>query len=94
MQVCERVEDVFYRYMYGEWESVSHGLWVYGHVGILVTTALVGFAIARGEYLLALVLVPVPLAYLYERHEKARAYTVQSDTPIEPGDEYDPDEHR
>jgi len=88
------IEDVFYGYMYGEWESVSHGLWVYGHVAILLATVLVGYTFARGQYPLTALLLPFPVVYFYKRHEKARAHTVHSDTPIEPGETYDPDEHR
>jgi hypothetical protein len=86
-------EDIFYKYMYGDWESVSHGLWVYGHMSILVATALVGYTFARQRYLLTLLLLPFPLVYVYKRHEKAQRYKVQSDTPIEPGEDYDPEEH-
>jgi len=35
-------------------------------------------------------LLPFPLVYSYKRDEKARAYRVQSETPIEPGEEYNP----
>jgi hypothetical protein len=89
-----RIEDFFYKYMYGDWESVTHGLWVYGHVSILVATTLVGYTFARQRYLLTAILLPFPLVYFYKRHEKAQAYTVHSETPIEPGEEYDPAEHR
>lgn len=89
-----RTEDFFYSYMYGDWESVTHWLWVYGHVSILVSTMLVGYTLARRQYQLTALLLPFPLVYLYKRHEKARAYTVHSDTPIEPGEDYDPNEHR
>lgn len=89
-----RIEDAFYTHMYGEWESLGHGLWVYGHVSILVATALVGYTLAHGRYLQTAALLPFPIVYLYKRHEKARAYTVQSETPIEPGEEYDPENHR
>jgi len=88
------IEDIFYTYMYGDWESVTHGLWVYGHVAILLATALIGYTFARGQYLFTALLVPFPLAYFYKRHEKAQSYTVHSETPIEPGEEYDPSEHR
>lgn len=87
------IEDFFYKHMYGDWESVSHGLWMYGHISILVATALVGYTFARQQYLLTVLLLPFPLVYFYKRHEKARAYTVQSETPIEPGEDYDPSEH-
>lgn len=88
------LRDFFYTHMYGEWESVSHGLWLYGHTAILLATALAGYTFARGQYLLTALLVPFPLVYFYKRHEKAHHYTVHSDTPIEPGEEYDPAEHR
>ena len=88
------IEDIFYTYMYGDWESVTHGLWVYGHVLILLATALAGYTSARGQYLLTALLVPFPVVCFYKRHEKAQRYTVHSETPIEPGEEYDPREHR
>jgi hypothetical protein len=77
----DRIEAFFYEHMYGEWESVTRPLWIYGHVSILLATALVGFTFARGEYLLTLLLLPFPAVYLYKRYEKARSYRVQSDTP-------------
>ena len=46
-------------------ESAKRWLWVYGHVSILLATALSGYAVARERYLLALLLVPFPLVYLY-----------------------------
>jgi len=55
---------------------------VYGHVSILFATALSGYAVAKERYLLALLLVPFPVIYLYKRYEKARTYKVQSDTPV------------
>jgi len=78
----DAIESFFYEYMYGEWESVTRPLWIYGHAMILLATALVGFTFARGEYLLTLLLLPFPLVYFYKRYEKAQAYTVQSDTPV------------
>ncbi len=78
----DRVESFFYEYMYGEWESVTRPLWLYGHVSILLATALVGYTAAEGEYLASLALLPFPLVYLYKRYEKARTYNVQSDTPV------------
>lgn len=78
----DRIESFFYRHMYGEWESVTRWLWIYGHVSILLATALAGFTFARSEYLLTLLLVPFPLVYLYKRYEKAKTYKVQSDTPV------------
>jgi hypothetical protein len=78
----ERIEAFFYEYMYGEWESVSRWLWIYGHVSILLATALVGYTFAHGEYGLTLLLLPFPLVYLYKRYEKARTYKVQSETPV------------
>jgi hypothetical protein len=78
----DRIEAFFYEYMYGEYESVTRPLWIYGHACILLATALVGYAFARGEYLLALLLLPFPVVYFYKRYEKARTYKVQSDTPV------------
>jgi hypothetical protein len=86
------IEDVFWKHMYGDWESLTRPLWIYGHVSILLSTALLGYSVARGAYLFALLLLPFPSVYLYKRYEKARIYTVHSETPIEPGEEYDPDE--
>lgn len=76
------IEAFFYTYLYGEWESLRRWAWIYGHVSILLATALAGYAVARERYLLALLLVPFPLVYLYKRYEKARNYKVQSDTPV------------
>jgi len=78
----DAIESFFYEYMYGEWESVTRPLWIYGHAAILLATALVGFTFARGEFLLTLLMLPFPLVYFYKRYEKARAYTVQSETPV------------
>ncbi|MBX0288085.1 hypothetical protein EGH22_17270 [Halomicroarcula sp. F28] len=78
----DRIEAFYYAYCYGEYESVTRWLWIYGHVSILLATALSGYAVARQRYLLALLLVPFPLVYLYKRYEKARAYKVQADTPV------------
>jgi len=93
-QLTRWIEEFFYAYLYGDWESVSHGLWVYGHLSILLATALVGYTFARQRYLLTLLVLPFPLVYFYKRHQKARTYKVQSDKPIEPGEDYDPNEHR
>jgi hypothetical protein len=78
----ESIEAFFYDYMYGEYESVTRGLWIYGHVSILLATALVGYTFAHGAFLLTALLVPFPAVYLYKRYEKARTYTVHSDTPV------------
>lgn len=78
----DRIEEFFYTYMYGEWESVTRWLWVYGHVSILLATAFVGFTFAHGEYLLTLLLLPFPIVYFYKRYEKAKTYKVQSETPV------------
>lgn len=77
----DRIASFYYAYLYGEYESMTRWLWVYGHVSILLATALSGYAVARQRYLVALVLAPFPLVYLYKRYEKARTYRVQSDTP-------------
>lgn len=77
-----RLKTVFWKHVYGDWESVTRPLWIYGHVCILLATALVGYTVARGAYLLRL-LLPFPIVYLYKRHEKAHMYTVHSETPIE-----------
>lgn len=80
--MLDRIESFFYAHMYGEYESVTRWLWIYGHVSILLATALVGFTFARGAYLLTLLLLPFPAVYLYKRYEKARTYKVQSETPV------------
>ncbi|MFC6976909.1 hypothetical protein ACFQL1_22875 [Halomicroarcula sp. GCM10025709] len=77
----DRIESFFYTHMYGEYESVTRPLWLYGHVAILLATALAGYTAARGAYVATLLLVPFPLVYLYKRYEKARTYTVHADTP-------------
>ena len=62
--------------------SPTRPLWLYGHVAILLATALSGYTVAHGASLLTLLLVPFPLVNRYRRHEKARTYKVQSDTPV------------
>lgn len=78
----DRIEAFFYAHMYGEWESLRKWVWIYGHVSILLATALAGYSFARGAHLWTLLLAPFPLVYLYKRYEKARTYKVQSDTPV------------
>lgn len=80
--MLERIESFYYAYLYGEYESMKRWLWIYGHVSILLSTALSGYAVARGRLLVALLLVPFPLVYLYKRYEKARTYKVQAETPV------------
>lgn len=80
--MCDRAEAFFYAHMYGEYESVTRPLWLYGHVCILLATALAGYAVAEGASLTAALLTPFPVVYLYKRYEKARTYKVQSDTPV------------
>lgn len=63
---------VFYEYLYGEWDSLNRWAWLYVHIGILFATALVGFTVARGEYLLAVLLLPLTLGFLYRRYTYAR----------------------
>lgn len=65
-------EGVFYEYVYGEWDSLNRWAWLYVHIGILFATALVGFMVARGEYLLAVLLLPLTLGFLYRRYTYAR----------------------
>jgi len=65
-------ESVFYDHLYGDWDSLQRWAWVYLHVGILLATALAGYAVARQRYLLALLLVPFPLVFLYRRYTYAR----------------------
>jgi hypothetical protein len=78
----DRIASFYFAYCYGEYESLTRWLWIYGHVSILLATALAGYAAAKERYLLVLILAPFPLVYLYKRYEKARTYTVQSDTPM------------
>jgi hypothetical protein len=80
--MIESIESLYYRYLYGEWESMKRWLWIYGHVSILLATALVGFTAARGRFLLTMLLVPFPVIYLYKRYEKAKTYIVQSEPPV------------
>ena len=75
-------QRLLYEYTYGEYESVTRPLWIYGHVCILLATALVGYTAAEGEYPMTLALLPFPMVYLYKRYEKARTYKVGSDTPV------------
>jgi len=77
--MSDRIEAFFYQYLYGEWESLTRGLWIYVHGSILLATALVGFTFAHGEYLMTALLIPFPIVYFYKRYEKAKTYTVQSD---------------
>ena len=65
----ERIKNFFYTYMYGEYESVTRGLWIYGHVSILLATALVGYTFAHGAFLLAALPVPFPAVYLDSARE-------------------------
>lgn len=80
--MLDSIESFFYSHMYGEWESVKRPIWIYGHVSILLATALVGYTFARGAYLWTLLLLPFPAVYLYKRYEKAKTYKVQSETPL------------
>jgi len=72
--LLDRIESFYHAYVCGESESLTRWLWIYGHVSIVLATALSGYAVAKERYLLALVLVP--LVYLYQRYEKARPYEV------------------
>ena len=66
------VEDIFYEYIYGDWDSLQRWAWVYVHVGILLATMLIGYAIAHERHLLALLLAPFPIGFLYRRYTYAR----------------------
>jgi hypothetical protein len=66
------IEHIFYEYIYGDWDSLSRWAWIYVHVGIMVATVLVGFTLARGAYLLTLLLAPFPLGYLRRRYTYAK----------------------
>jgi len=78
----DQLSTFFYTYLYGDWESLARWLWICFHVSILLSTALVGYTFARGEYLVTGLLVPLPLVYFYKRYQKAKTYTVQSETPV------------
>src|SRR6056297_3586178 len=47
-------------------------LWIYFHVSILLSTAAVGYSVARGEFLLAACYFVCPVIYFYKRYEKAK----------------------
>ena len=79
--MSERIEAFFYKHLSGEWESLTRWLWIYFHVSILLSTAAVGYSVARGEYLLAACYFVCPVIYFYKRYEKAKTYAVQSETP-------------
>jgi len=66
------VEDVFYEYIYGDWDSLQRWAWLYVHVGILLATMLIGYTLAYERYLLALLLAPFPVGFLYRRYTYAR----------------------
>lgn len=66
------VDDVFYAYLYGDWDSLRRWAWVYVHVGVLLATALVGYTVAHERYLLTALLSPLPLGFLYRRYTYAR----------------------
>ncbi len=86
------IEDVFWKHMCGNWESVTRPLWIYEHLCILLATTLVGYTFAYGAYALSLLFLSFPAVYLSKRYENARTYTVHSETAIEPGEAYDPGE--
>lgn len=67
-----RLTDIFYTYLYGDWDSLQRWAWLYIHVSILLATALVGYTVARERYLLTLLLLPFPIAFLYRRYTYAR----------------------
>jgi len=69
---CETIEATFYRYLYGEYETLRLGWWLYVHAAILLATMLAGYAVARGRPLLVAALLPFPLYYGYRRYEDAR----------------------
>jgi len=66
------IERLFYDHLYGDWDSLQRWAWVYLHVGILLATALLGFAVARGRFGLAALLAPFPVFYSYRRYTYAR----------------------
>lgn len=85
-KLSSSIENFYYEYLYGDWESMRHWLWIYGHSMIFASMFLAGFFIAKGNYVIGISLIPFSLIYLYKRHEKAREYKVHSDTPVEPED--------
>lgn len=66
------VEDVFYEYLYGDWDSLQRWAWLYVHVGILLATMLIGYTVAHERYLLTGLLAPFPVGFLYRRYTYAR----------------------
>lgn len=75
--LCGRIESVFWRHLYGEYETLERWAWVYVHLGIGLATALVGYAIAIGAYPLAALLLPFPLFYGYLRYRDARPEPIE-----------------
>lgn len=73
----QKIENFFYKYMSGEWESVTKIIWLYVHISIFIITGLIGYLFAEGKYIFAICILPIPIIYLYKRYEKARTYKVQ-----------------
>ncbi|WP_248517744.1 hypothetical protein [Salinarchaeum laminariae] len=70
--VCGSIDRLFYDHLSGDWDSLQRWAWLYLHVCILLATVLLGYAVARGEYLLTALLCPFPVFYLYRRYTYAR----------------------
>ena len=70
MRSC--IDEIFYEYIYGDWDSLQRWAWVYVHLGILLITILVGYTLANDQYLLTALLLPFPLGFLYRRYTYAR----------------------
>lgn len=66
------IEELFYEYIYGDWDSLQRWAWLYVHIGILLATVLVGYTLATERYLLTLLLLPFPIGFLYRRYTYAR----------------------
>jgi hypothetical protein len=65
-------ENIFYEYIYGDWDSLQRWAWLYVHVGILLATVLFGYTIAHERYLLTALLLPFPVGFLYRRYTYAK----------------------
>lgn len=70
--VCSAIEATYEDHLAGDWDSLQRWAWVYLHGCILLATALIGYTVARGAYLLAALLLPFTLFYLYRRYTYAR----------------------
>lgn len=70
--VCSAVERLFWDHLHGDWETLRRWAWLYVHAAILLATALVGYAVARGRFGIAALCLCFPLYYGYRRYDDAR----------------------